>query len=117
MIRPLHDYVAIRPHADPLLTNAGLHIPDNYRQRAPAIGTVVAVGPDASVEVGAVVMYERSAVVVAVDGEDVALMRENGPGPCVFGCVEVLRSLYFEGEDLEHAKRCTVLRKSICGAP
>ena len=85
MIRPLRDHVVIRPDPDPDVSPAGLYLPPTVKRREPRTGVVVAAGPDAHVDVGARVLYERSALEVEHNGEMLALFRVDGPGPCVFG--------------------------------
>lgn len=85
-IQPLGDRVLVRPDAAEEKTISGIIIPDTAKEK-PQRGTVVAVGAgkvengvkvDMTVKAGDKVLYGKYAgTEVAVDGEDLMIMRES----------------------------------------
>ncbi|MEM6327076.1 MAG: co-chaperone GroES [Bacteroidota bacterium] len=85
-IQPLADRVVVQPQAAEEQTASGLYIPDTAKEK-PQRGTVVAVGPgkvengtkiDMTVSEGDTVLYGKYAgTEIALDGEDVLIMRES----------------------------------------
>ena len=85
-IKPLADRVVVKPEAAEETTAGGLIIPDTAKEK-PQKGTVVAVGPgrvengtkiDMTVQEGDTVLYGKYAgTEIALDGDDVMIMRES----------------------------------------
>ena len=85
-IKPLADRVVVKPEAAEETTAGGLIIPDTAKEK-PQKGTVVAVGPgrvengtkiDMTVKEGDTVLYGKYAgTEIALDGDDVMIMRES----------------------------------------
>ena len=85
--RPLHDRVVIRRVEEEEKTKGGILIPDTAKEK-PQEGEVVAVGPGARDESGALVPLEVkvgdrvlfgkwSGSEVKIDGEDLMIMKES----------------------------------------
>lgn len=85
--KPLHDRVAIKPHAGEEKTAGGIIIPDTAKEK-PMQGEVVSIGEGArdqagnliplSVKVGDIVMYGKwGGTEVKVDGSDLVIMKES----------------------------------------
>ena len=92
--RPLHDRVVIRRIEGEDNTKGGIIIPDTVKEK-PQEGEVVAVGPGARNETGALVPLELAAgdrvlfgkwsgAEVKIDGEDLLIMKESD----VLGVIE-----------------------------
>jgi chaperonin GroES len=81
-ITPLHDRVIVRPAAAESKTAGGIIIPDTAKEK-PQRGIVVAAGPGkkdepVTVKAGDSVLYSKYAgTEIAVDGEDLIIMRES----------------------------------------
>ena len=85
-IKPLADRVVVKPEDAEETTAGGLIIPDTAKEK-PQKGTVVAVGPgrvengtkiDMTVKEGDTVLYGKYAgTEIALDGDDVMIMRES----------------------------------------
>ena len=85
-ITPIGDRVVVRPEAAEEKTSSGLFIPDTAQER-PQRGTVLFVGPgqtengnhvEMTVKAGDTVLYGKySGTEIALDGEDVLIMRES----------------------------------------
>ena len=85
-IKPLGDRVVLKPQPAEEKTASGLFIPDTAKEK-PQRGTVVAVGPgkvengnkiDMTVGEGDVVLYGKSSgTEIAMDGNDLLIMRES----------------------------------------
>ncbi|ESY25176.1 co-chaperone GroES [Mesorhizobium sp. LNJC394B00] len=84
--RPLHDRVVIRRAEGDVKSNGGIIIPDNAKEK-PQEGEVIAVGPGARDENGALVPLDVKAgdfilfgkwsgTEVKIDGEDLLIMKE-----------------------------------------
>ncbi|MER9138672.1 co-chaperone GroES [Mesorhizobium sp. M0047] len=84
--RPLHDRVVIRRAEGDIKSKGGIIIPDNAKEK-PAEGEVIAVGPGARDENGALVPLDVKAgdfilfgkwsgTEVKIDGEDLLIMKE-----------------------------------------
>ena len=85
--RPLHDRVVVKRVAEEEKTKGGIIIPDTAKEK-PMEGEVVAVGPGARDEKGALVALDVKAgdrilfgkwsgTEVKVDGEDLLIMKES----------------------------------------
>jgi len=85
--RPLHDRVVVRRLDEELKTAGGIIIPDSATEK-PSQGEVVAVGPGAANEAGAVqaldvksgdkVLFGKwSGTEVKIDGEELLIMKES----------------------------------------
>jgi chaperonin GroES len=85
--RPLHDRVVVRRLEEEERTKGGIIIPDTAKEK-PQQGEVVAVGPGARGEDGAVVALDVKAgdrvlfgkwsgTEVKIDGEDLLIMKES----------------------------------------
>jgi chaperonin GroES len=92
--RPLHDRVVVRRIASDERTAGGIIIPDTVKEK-PQEGEVVAVGPGARDESGAVVALDVKAgdrvlfgkwsgTEVKINGEDLLIMKESD----IMGVVE-----------------------------
>ena len=86
-VTPLHDRVIIKPAAAEEKSAGGIIIPDTAKEK-PMQGTVVAVGTGKvaedgkiiplQVKVGDTVIYGKySGTEIAIEGEDVLMMRES----------------------------------------
>ncbi|MEM8560266.1 MAG: co-chaperone GroES [Bacteroidota bacterium] len=85
-LKPLADRVVVKPQEAETQTAGGLYIPDTAKEK-PQRGTVVAVGPgrvengnkiDMTVQEGDTVLYGKYAgTEIALDGDDVLIMRES----------------------------------------
>ncbi len=85
-ITPIGDRVVVRPEAAEEKTSSGLFIPDTAQEK-PQRGTVLFVGPgqvedgkhvEMTVKAGDSVLYGKySGTEIALDGEDVLIMRES----------------------------------------
>jgi chaperonin GroES len=86
-LTPLHDRLIVRPAAAEEKTAGGLYVPDTAKEK-PQKGEVLAVGTGKydeagklvpmAVKVGDTVLYGKySGTEIAVDGEDVLIMRES----------------------------------------
>ena len=81
-VTPLHDRVIVRPAKAEEKTAGGIIIPDTAKEK-PQRGTVVAAGPGkkdepVTVKAGDSVLYSKYAgTEIAVDGEDLIIMRES----------------------------------------
>ena len=84
--RPLHDRVVIRRAEGDIKSKGGIIIPDNAKEK-PQEGEVIAVGPGARDENGALVALDVKAgdfilfgkwsgTEVKIDGEDLLIMKE-----------------------------------------
>ena len=84
--RPLHDRVVIRRAEGDIKSKGGIIIPDNAKEK-PQEGEVIAVGPGARDENGALVPLDVkpgdlilfgkwSGTEVKIDGEDLLIMKE-----------------------------------------
>ena len=85
--RPLHDRVVVRRLEAEEKTAGGIIIPDSAKEK-PSQGEVIAVGPGARNEAGALVALEVKAgdrvlfgkwsgTEVKIDGEDLLIMKES----------------------------------------
>ena len=85
--RPLHDRVVIRRVEEESKTKGGIFIPDTAKEK-PAEGEIVAVGPGARNETGALVPMgvskgdrvlfgKWSGTEIKLDGEDLLIMTES----------------------------------------
>ena len=85
--RPLHDRIAIKPHAEEEKTSGGIIIPDTAKEK-PMKGKVVAVGSGTrdqsgsvvplEVKVGDTVMYGKwGGTEIKVEGDDLIIMKES----------------------------------------
>ena len=85
--RPLHDRVVVKRVAEEEKTKGGIIIPDTAKEK-PMEGEVVAVGPGARDEKGALVALDVKAgdrilfgkwsgTEVKIDGEDLLIMKES----------------------------------------
>ena len=85
--RPLHDRVVVKRVAEEEKTKGGIIIPDTAKEK-PMEGEVVAVGPGARDEKGALVAPDVKAgdrilfgkwsgTEVKIDGEDLLIMKES----------------------------------------
>jgi chaperonin GroES len=85
--RPLHDRIVLRRVTAEEKTSGGIIIPDNAQEK-PAEGEVLAVGPGARNEQGAIVALEVnvgdrvlfgkwSGTEVKIDGEELLIMKES----------------------------------------
>src|SRR5471030_1511214 len=94
-IRPLHDRIVIRRIDEAEKTKGGIFIPDTAKEK-PMEGKVVAVGPGARNESGAVVPLDVkkgdrilfgkwSGSEVKIDGEDLLIMKESD----IMGVLEI----------------------------
>ena len=96
--RPLHDRVVIRRAEGDTKSKGGIIIPDNAKEK-PQEGEVIAVGPGARDENGALVPLDVKAgdiilfgkwsgTEVKIDGEDLLIMKEAD----IMGVIEKTRS-------------------------
>ena len=92
--RPLHDRVVIRRVEEEAKTKGGIFIPDTAKEK-PMEGEIVAVGPGARNETGALVPLDVrkgdrilfgkwSGTEIKLDGEDLLIMKEED----IMGVVE-----------------------------
>lgn len=88
MLKPLHDWVLVRPDGIKTQTAGGLYLPPPAEVDPPNRGEVIAVGPGGllpsgvrvpcSVLPGERVMYGKyEAMVVEVDGENLVMMHDT----------------------------------------
>ena len=105
--RPLHDRVVVRRLEGDQKTAGGIIIPDTAKEK-PQEGEVVAVGPGARDEAGAVVALDVKAgdrvlfgkwsgTEVKIDGEDLLIMKESDimgvvSGTCCGGACKTKKS-------------------------
>ncbi|MEO6940683.1 MAG: co-chaperone GroES [Candidatus Kapaibacterium sp.] len=93
-LKPLQDRIIVRAAAPEEVTKGGIILPDTVKEK-PQQGEVLAAGPGKvddsgklvpmSVKTGDVVLYGKySGTEIAMDGEDVLIMRESD----VFAIVE-----------------------------
>ena len=85
-ITPIGDRVVVQPEAAEEKTSSGLFIPDTAQEK-PQRGTVLFVGPgqvengkhvQMTVKAGDAVLYGKySGTEIALDGQDVLIMRES----------------------------------------
>jgi len=86
-VKPLSDRIVVRPEPAEEKTASGIILPDTAQEK-PQIGTVMAVGPGKtsdsgdlvkmSLKKGDKVLYGKySGTEIAVDGDDVLIMRES----------------------------------------
>ena len=81
-IRPLRDRILVQRVEEEKVTKGGIIIPDTAKEK-PQRGEVIAVGPGKegnlmTVQVGDTVLYGKySGTEVAVEGEDLLIMREG----------------------------------------
>ncbi len=86
-LTPLHDRLIVRPAAPEEVTKGGIILPDTAKEK-PQQGEVVAVGAGKydeagklvpmAVKTGDTVLYGKySGTEIAVDGEDLLIMRES----------------------------------------
>jgi chaperonin GroES len=81
-VTPLHDRVIVKPAPAEEKTAGGIIIPDTAKEK-PQRGTVVAAGPGkkdepVTVKVGDTVLYGKYAgTEIAIDGDDLLIMRES----------------------------------------
>ena len=96
--RPLHDRVVVRRLEDETKTAGGIIIPDTAKEK-PMQGEIVAAGPGARNEQGALVPLDVKAgdrilfgkwsgTEVKIDGEDLLIMKESD----VMGVIEMKAS-------------------------
>lgn len=94
--RPLHDRVVIRRSEGDIKSKGGIIIPDTAKEK-PQEGTVIAVGPGARDESGALIALDVKAgdavlfgkwsgAEVKIDGDDLLIMKETD----IMGIVETL---------------------------
>lgn len=87
-IKPLSDYLIIKPLADETITTSGIVLPDTVDKEKPEKGEVVAAGPGKtldngqkapmSVAVGQKVMFRKYAPdEIKIDGQDYLVIRES----------------------------------------
>jgi chaperonin GroES len=87
-IKPLHDYVVIKPAVVEKTTRAGILLPDTVEKGKPEQGTILAVGAGKnldngtvakiSVKVGDKVMFKKyAAEEIEIAGEKVLLVSEE----------------------------------------
>lgn len=87
-LKPLSDYLIIKPLADETVTKSGIVLPDTVDKEKPEKGEVVAAGPGKmlengqiaplSVAVGQKVMFRKYAPdEIKVDGQDYLVIRES----------------------------------------
>ena len=92
--RPLHDRVVIRRAEGDIKSKGGIIIPDTAKEK-PQEGTVIAVGPGARDESGALIALDVKAgdavlfgkwsgAEVKIDGDDLLIMKETD----IMGIVE-----------------------------
>ncbi len=86
-VKPLSDRIVVRPEPAEEKTASGIILPDTAQEK-PQIGTIMAVGPGKtsdsgdlvkmSLKKGDKVLYGKySGTEIAVDGDDVLIMRES----------------------------------------
>ena len=86
-VKPLSDRIVVRPEPAEEKTASGIILPDTAQEK-PQIGTVMAVGPGKtsdsgdlvkmSLKKGDKVLYGKySGTEIAVDGDEVLIMRES----------------------------------------
>jgi len=97
--RPLQDRVLVRRLDENEKTAGGIIIPDTAQEK-PTEGEVIAVGPGARDEHGALVPLDVkvgdrilfgkwSGTEVTIDGEELAIMKESD----IFGIIEIARAV------------------------
>jgi len=97
--RPLQDRVLVRRLDEDEKTAGGIIIPDTAKEK-PSEGEVLAVGPGARDEQGALVPLDVkvgdrvlfgkwSGTEVNIDGEELAIMKESD----IFGIIEIARAV------------------------
>jgi chaperonin GroES len=86
-VKPLSDRIVVRPAPAEEKTASGIILPDTAQEK-PQIGTIMAVGPGKTSDTGDLVkmslkkgdkvLYGKySGTEIAVDGDDVLIMRES----------------------------------------
>jgi len=86
-VKPLSDRIVVKPEPAEAKTASGIILPDTAQEK-PQIGTIMAVGPGKisdtgdlvkmSLAKGDKVLYGKySGTEIAVDGDDVLIMRES----------------------------------------
>ena len=86
-VKPLSDRIVVKPEPAEEKTASGIILPDTAQEK-PQIGTIMAVGPGKisdtgdlvkmSLKKGDKVLYGKySGTEIAVDGDDVLIMRES----------------------------------------
>ncbi len=85
-IKPLHDYVAVKPLDEEDVTKSGIVLPDTVSKEKPEKGEVIAISEKKKnddkaktlLNVGDTVVFKKfSPEAIVVDGEDVLLVRES----------------------------------------
>ena len=86
-VKPLSDRIVVKPEPAEEKTASGIILPDTAQEK-PQIGTILAVGPGKTSDTGDLVhmalkkgdrvLYGKySGTEIAVDGDDVLIMRES----------------------------------------
>ncbi len=86
-VKPLSDRIVVKPEPAEEKTASGIILPDTAQEK-PQMGKVLAVGPGKSSDAGEVIKMELkkgdkvlygkySGTEIAVDGDDVLIMRES----------------------------------------
>ena len=86
-VKPLSDRIVVKPEPAEAKTASGIILPDTAQEK-PQIGTILAVGPGKTSDTGDLVkmalkkgdrvLYGKySGTEIAVDGDDVLIMRES----------------------------------------
>ncbi|SVE48047.1 uncharacterized protein METZ01_LOCUS500901 [marine metagenome] len=86
-VKPLSDRIVVKPEPAEEKTASGIILPDTAQEK-PQIGTIMAVGPGKTSDTGDLVkmslkkgdkvLYGKySGTEIAVDGDDVLIMRES----------------------------------------
>ena len=86
-VKPLSDRIVVKPEPAEERTASGIILPDTAQEK-PQIGTILAVGPGKTSDTGDLVkmslskgdrvLYGKySGTEIAVDGDDVLIMRES----------------------------------------
>ena len=86
-VKPLSDRIVVKPEPAEAKTASGIILPDTAQEK-PQIGTIMAVGPGKTSDTGDLVkmslkkgdkvLYGKySGTEIAVDGDDVLIMRES----------------------------------------
>jgi chaperonin GroES len=89
-VKPLRDYICIQPKASEGVSGGGIIIPDDAREK-PRQAEVLAVGPEATVKPGDVVLFNRYHNGQAVAATHVIDHRnKDGDGPLLIRETEIL---------------------------